>query len=81
MTMAQWQAKVSSMTAEELKAQIEALETQLADMDTDDPTWPKSFEYHARLQQKRECITALASLEAADTAVQLALPLKGETQC
>ena len=78
MTIAQWQAKVESMTAKELKAHIQALDTQLADMDTRGQQWPTSFEYHCVLQQKRDCLAALAALEAADAATQLSFPFSGD---
>ena len=73
MTIDQWHAKVGSMSANELKAHIEALDTQLANMDTQGQPWPASFEYHCVLQQKRDCLAALAALEAADAEVQLSL--------
>ena len=79
MTIAQWHAKVESMTAKELKAHIAAFETQLANMDTHGQPWPASFEYHCVLQQKRDCLAALAVLEAADTATQLSFPFSGDT--
>ena len=78
MTIDQWHAKVESMTAEELKAHIEALDTQLANMDTHGHTWPASFEYHSVLQQKRDCLAALAALEAADAEIQLTFPFSGD---
>lgn len=78
MTINQWHAKVESMTAKELKAHIQALDTQLADMDTHGHTWPASFEYHCVLQQKRDCLAALAVLEAADTATQLSFSFSGD---
>lgn len=78
MTIDQWHAKVESMTANELKAHIQALDTQLANMNTHEHTWPASFEYHCVLQQKRDCLTALAVLEAADTATQLSFPFSGD---
>ena len=74
MTIAEWTKKVGNMTANELKAHIEAFDTQLTDMDTGGQQWPTSFEYHCVLQQKRDCIEALAALEAADADVQLSLP-------
>ena len=78
MTIAQWHAKVESMTADELKAHIETFDTQLANMDTRGQKWPTSFEYHCVLQQKRDCIEALAALEAADAEIQLSLPFSGD---
>ena len=81
MTINQWHAKVENMTAEELKAHIEALETQLADMDTHGQQWPASFEYHCVLQQKRDCIEALAALEAAAAQIQLSFPFSGDGSC
>ena len=78
MTIAQWHAKVESMTAKELKAHIAAFETQLADMDTHGQPWPASFEYHCVLQQKRDCLAALAALEAADAETQLTFPFSGD---
>ena len=78
MTMDQWHAKVESMTAEELKAQIEVFDTQLASMGTQGQPWPASFEYHCVLQQKRDCLAALAALEAPDTATQLLFPFSGD---
>ena len=74
MTIAEWTRKVGSMTADELKAHIEAFGTQLANMDTHGQQWPTSFEYHCVLQQKRDCIETLAAVEAADADVQLSLP-------
>ena len=50
MTIDQWHAKVKRMTTEELKAHIEAFDTQLANMDTPGQPWPASFEYHCVLQ-------------------------------
>ena len=81
MTINQWHAKVENMTAEELKAHIAAFDTQLADMDTHGQQWPASFEYHCVLQQKRDCIEALAALEAADTQIQLSFPFSGDGSC
>lgn len=78
MTINQWHAKVESMTANELKAHIAAFDTQLADMDTHGHAWPESFEYHSVLQQKRDCLAALAVLEAADTATQLSFSFSGD---
>lgn len=78
MTIAQWHAKVENMTAAELKAHIAAFDTQLADMDTHGHAWPKSFEYHCVLQQKRDCLAALAALEAADAETQLSFPFSGD---
>ena len=78
MTIDQWHAKVESMTAKELKAQIEAFDAQLANMDTHGQPWPKSFEYHSVLQQKRDCLAALAALEAADADTQLLFPFSGD---
>ena len=62
MTIAQWHAKVENMTANELKAHIEAFDTQLADMDTHGHAWPASFEYHCVLQQKRDCLASAGSI-------------------
>ena len=81
MTINQWHAKVENMTAEELKAHIAAFETQLADMDTRGQQWPASFEYHCVLQQKRDCIEALAALEAAAAQIQLSFPFSGDGSC
>ena len=81
MTLNQWHAKVESMTATELKAHIEAFETQLADMDTHGQSWPASFEYYCVLQQKRDCLAALAAVEAADADTQLTFPVLGDTEC
>ena len=78
MTLNQWHAKVESMTATELKAHIEAFDAQLADMDTHGQPWPASFEYHCVLQQKRDCLVALAAVEAADADTQLTLPVLGD---
>lgn len=78
MTIAQWHAKVESMTAKELKAHIAAFDTQLANMDTHGQSWPTSFEYHSVLQQKRDCLAALAALEAADAETQLTFPFSGD---
>ena len=74
MTIDQWHTKVAKMSIDQLKAHIEAFDTQLANMDTRGQQWPTSFEYHCVLQQKRDCIEALAALEAADADVQLSLP-------
>ena len=79
MTIDQWHAKVERMTVKELKAHIEAFDTQLANMDTHGQPWPTSFEYHSVLQQKRDCLAVLAALEAADTATQLSFPFSGDT--
>ena len=81
MTIDQWHAKVESMTADELKAYIEALDTRLADMDTQGQPWPASFEYHSVLQQKRDCLAALAALAAADTEIQLKFTFSGDAEC
>ena len=78
MTIDQWHAKVEKMTAKELKAHIETFDAQLADMDTHDQPWPASFEYHSVLQQKRDCLAALAALEAADAETQLLFPFSGD---
>ena len=78
MTIDQWRAKVKSMTATELKAHIDAFETQLADMDTHAQPWPASFEYHSVLQQKRDCLAALAALETADAQIQLSFTFSGD---
>ena len=78
MTIEQWHAKVESMTAEELKAQIEDFDMQLESMGTQGQPWPASFEYHCVLQQKRDCLAALAALEAPDTATQLLFPFSGD---
>ncbi len=76
MTIGQWHAKVKSMTANELKAHIEALDTQLANMDTPRQSWPTSFEYHSVLQQKRDCLAALAAMEAAAAETQPFIPFQ-----
>ena len=81
MTINQWHAKVENMTAEELKAHIAAFDAQLADMDTRGQQWPASFEYHCVLQQKRDCIEALAALEAAAAQIQLSFPFSGDGSC
>lgn len=78
MTIDQWHAKVENMTAQELKAHIEVFDTQLANMDTHGHPWPASFEYHSVLQQKRDCLAALAALEAADAETQLTFPFSGD---
>ena len=78
MTIDQWYAKVERMTADELKAHIKALDTQLANMDTHGQPWPASFEYHCVLQQKRDCVAALAVLEAADADRQITFPFLGD---
>ena len=78
MTIDQWNAKVENMTANELKAHIEDFEAQLANMDTHGQTWPASFEYHSVLQQKRDCLAALAALEAASAETQLLIPFSRE---
>ena len=57
------------------------LMTQLADMDTRGQQWPASFEYHCVLQQKRDCIEALAALEAAAAQIQLSFPFSGDGSC
>ena len=81
MTIDQWHAKVESMTATELKAHIQALDAQLANMDTHGQQWPMSFEYHCVLQQKRDCLAALAALEAAAAEIQLSFPFSGDAEC
>lgn len=66
------------MKADELKAHIKDFETQLADMDTHGHAWPASFEYHCVLQQKRDCLAALAALEVVDAATQLSFSFSGD---
>lgn len=72
MTIDQWHAKVERMTVKELKAHIGAFDTQLANMDTHGQPWPKI------LQQKRDCLAALAVLEATDAETQLSFPFSGD---
>lgn len=78
MTIDPWHTKVEQMMANELKARIEAFDTQLANMDTNGQSWPTSFEYHSVLQQKRDCLAALAALEAAAAEAQLTIPFSSD---
>ena len=80
MTVDQWREKLARMTAAELKAHIEAFDTQLGGIEAEkSERWPTSFLYHSINQQRRECKERLAILQAAENVHQLDL-FDGETQ-
>ena len=73
LTAKQWERTLAKMSIEDCKAYIEVLDAEIAEIDHQNGRpWPDSYEYHALLQQKRECERHIAEIEAA-TNVQLTL--------